>query len=572
MTAGPTAGDAMVDAGVAAGIDVGNSTTEVVLGRRAADGGVQLLGAGRTPTRRGKGSPASLDAAVALVRRLERQHGVRVEVAAAAPLRPVETSAATLPEERPPTGRLRVVASGAGTAGGGGVGAGRPHRLGDPLPGDRPVTGPLVAVVPAGTGFRAAVEQLTPLAASGRLAAVVLADDEAVLVANRLPAGVPVVDELDADAALAADLLAVEVAPDGHPLRALPDPLRLAGLLALAEDELPAAAAVATLVQDATNAVVAVGRGSVGSTVDADAHLGWLELTGGARLPFAEGLDRLRAGAVGLARHYALPPDLTAHAVDDLWAVDLGAVATQVQARRSGPRPLTLSSLRADAPYADPSAALGDRLGVPVRVVASEAAAARSGALSTPGSTRDAVVVDLGGGTIDTVAPGGAVVAAGGGDLLTLSVAALAGITAAAAEHVKRGPAHRVEAPQVLLGEDGSRTFLDRPAPPDAVGALVVQGPAGLLPFHRTLAPGEWRALRLRLKVDLVGANVARALRSLGSEPRTVVVVGGPAGDDEVLAAVTGALPAGTAVGRGDVGGRLGHRYAVAWGLLTSLL
>jgi hypothetical protein len=211
-------------------------------------------------------------------------------------------------------------------------------------------------------------------------------------------------------------------------------------------------------------------------------------------------------------------------------------------------------------------------LGVPVRVAASEAAAARAGGLSTPGAAADSVVIDLGGGTIDAVSATAATVAAGGGELLTVSVAALTGSTAAAAEHVKRGPAHRVEAPQVLLAEDGTRRFLDRPAPPEAVGSLVVRGPAGLLAFHRTLAPGEWRALRLRLKVALIGANVARALRTLDADPRSIAVVGGPAGDDEVLAAVTGALPAGAAVGRGNVGAALGHRYAVAYGLLETLL
>jgi hypothetical protein len=178
------------------------------------------------------------------------------------------------------------------------------------------------------------------------------------------------------------------------------------------------------------------------------------------------------------------------------------------------------------------------------------------------------VVVDLGGGTIDCVSASSAIVAAGAGELLTTSVAALTGATAAAAEWVKRGPAHRVDAPQILLAEDGSRGFLERPAPPETIGSLVVRGPAGLLAFSTTMAPGEWRALRLRLKTDLVGGNVARALRSLEAAPRTVVVVGGSAGDDEVLAAVSGALPPGTAVGRGDVAGALGHRYAVAYGLL----
>jgi sugar (pentulose or hexulose) kinase len=64
---------------------------------------------------------------------------------------------------------------------------------------------------------------------------------------------------------------------------------------------------------------------------------------------------------------------------------------------------------------------------------------------------------------------------------------------------------------------------------------------------------------------------VARALRTLDATPATVIVVGGPAGDDEVLSAVSRALPAGTAIGRGDVGGSLGHRYAVAYGLLLDL-
>jgi hypothetical protein len=224
--------------------------------------------------------------------------------------------------------------------------------------------------------------------------------------------------------------------------------------------------------------------------------------------------------------------------------------------------------MRASAPLADPGPALSDLLAVPAVTVASEASAARLGALSTPGTGSHVVVVDLGGGTVDAVSSSGEVVAAGAGDLITHCVAALTGSSTAAAEWVKRGPAHRVEAPQVLLGEDGSKGFLERPAPQETVGSLVVDGPAGMLSFSRSMAPGEWRALRLRLKVELMGGNVARALRTLAHEPRAVLVVGGSAGDEEILAAVSGALPPGTVVARGDVGGCLGHRYAVAYGLL----
>jgi hypothetical protein len=548
---------------VAAGIDIGNSSTEVVIGRLTPDG-IEVLCTGRTPTRRTKGSPQSLDGAAALVHRLERTHQLRIDLAAAAHLRPVLTRTATLPEPHAATGRLRVVSAGVSTAGGGGHGVGRPHRLGDVAEGNDP----LVVVVAAGTGYLEAVEQLRGLASDGRLAAVVLEDDEAVLVGNRLGDQVPVVDEVDGDEVLRAGLVAVEVAAAGHPLRVLTDPLRLADALQLHDHERADAARIAARLYDSSNAVVAVGPAAAAAGTQA---AGWVDV-GGSRLSFAAGHEAIRAGLVGAARSYAVPPQQDPRPVDDLWTVDLSAVADTVMTRVgvAQSRAIGLAVLHADAPYADPGAALAERLGVPVEVAGSEARAAWSGATSTPGAG-DAVVIDLGGGTVDTVSRSAAVVAAGGGELLTVSVAMLTGASNAAAEWVKRGPAHRVEAPQVLLAEDGSRAFLDVPAPAEAMGALVVRGPAGLLAFHRTLAPGEWRALRLRLKVELLGGNVARSLRSLDVAPVTVVVVGGPAGDDEVLAAVARALPEGVAVGRGNVAGSLGHRYAVAYGLLCGL-
>ena len=546
---------------VVACLDVGNSTTEVLLAT-VDGGGVQVVGVGRAPTRRSKGSPESLAGAAALVRRLERQYDVRASRAVAAPLRPVVTSRASLPEHAPETGRLALVAAGSTTAGGRGFGAGPPVLVGE-VPADGE---PVVVVVPSGSGYERVAALLAPLVESGRVAAVLVEDDEAVLLANRLPGDVPVVDEVDVEAVLGADRVAVEVAEPGQPLRLLTDPLKLRTALLLSEPELADAARLAGLLFDAGNAVVTLG----GRARDADAACpGWIEVAQRGQVPFLEGHELLRAGGVGDALAYGLPPDCARQEVDDLWAVDLAAVATAVQARvgAASHRPVTLAALRSAAPYADPSAALAELLDVPVQTVVAEARAAWTGAMSTPGAGAGSVVVDLGGGTVDTVSATTDVVSAGAGELLTEAVAALTGITSAAAEWVKRGPAYRVEAPQVLLAEDGTRSFLDTPAPTDTVGRLVVPGPAGLLPFSRTLAPGEWRALRVRLKVELVGGNIARGLRTLGEQPPSVVVVGGLAGDDEILAAVSGAMPPGTAVGRGDVAGGLGHRYAVAYGL-----
>ena len=70
----------------------------------------------------------------------------------------------------------------------------------------------------------------------------------------------------------------------------------------------------------------------------------------------------------------------------------------------------------------------------------------------------------------------------------------------------------------------------------------------------------------------MLAENFRRAVRTLGTEFSQVLMVGGPAGDEELLGVITRSLPSGVAVGRGSVGGTcagepLGHRYAVALGL-----
>ena len=103
------------------------------------------------------------------------------------------------------------------------------------------------------------------------------------------------------------------------------------------------------------------------------------------------------------------------------------------------------------------------------------------------------------------------------------------------------------------------------------MGCLVAPGPAGFLTFGQNLQPAEWRIMRQGLKQAAIGLNVMRLIRSL--EARTgdsnaldLVVVGGPVADDELLP-VIGAITGVKGIGRGNVAGILGHRYAVAYGL-----
>lgn len=555
--------------GVVAGIDVGNATTEVVLARMV-DGVAVPLAWDRSVTRGVKGSPASLDGAAALVRRLARTGGLHVDAAVVAELRPVRTDVATVARARPATGRLWPVREAAGTPGGAGVGVGRPLRWGAGAPADR---GPVVVLVPDHVDYREAARGLGELITAGvDVVGVLLAADEAVLVANRLPdrAGpaIPVVDNVTLDDVDDARLVALEVARPGAGLRHLADPLYLAAAFGLAAAELPDAARAAAEFDGRTRAVLAL-RTRVAEPVEEPPAVEFGDAT---RLGLAAAIDRVRTSrpgdAVAVRRAGAWRP------VDDLFAVDLPALrqAAAVPGGTAGGA-FALATLDRH-PSSGPGGSAGElsrRLGVPVRSAGSEALASRRGALSTPAAPSDALVVDLGGGTVDVIGPDGcAVSAAGAGELLTVSVAAVLGIVRGAAEWVKRGPGARVDRPQVLVYEDGRRRFLDAPAAATTVGQLVVDGPAGLLAFGGELSATEWRALRLAIKREVLGVNLARCLAAGAERPRSVVVVGGPAGDDEVLTSMTHVLGAGVAVGRGQVAGRLGHRFSVAYGLIAT--
>jgi Diol dehydratase reactivase ATPase-like domain/DD-reactivating factor swiveling domain len=553
---------------VIAGVDVGNATTEVAV---VADG--RLLGTDRLPTRGRKGSPESLRGAATLVRRLERRLGRQVDEARVAPLRAVDTTTMTVPQLPPPTGRLRLLAAGVATPGGSGACVGTPLWLDGQVPAAVPA-GAVIATVPPELGYARAAEQLRGLIRTGvPVAAVLVAGDEGVLIANRLDIHVPVIDQVDVAGVSACPLVAVEVRAPGQPLTLLTDPVALGAALGLPDSEAGDAATLSRSLLDYSNAVV--GYAAVPGAV-APARPGppepWV-LVDGERVALRVACAQLPDWPVG---RVSAVDGTTAYGpaeVDDLFALDLVAVGDTATARRGSlGRAVLVASLQRLATGSDHAGQLTELLGRPVRCLLTEPSAARLGALTTPGARPDAAVVDVGAGTIDVIAPGAEVVAAGAGELLTAAVAETLEIPRAAAEWVKRGPCLRVDGGQRFEAEDGGRGFLDRPAPASAAGMLAVMGPAGLLPFDRRHSPAEWRAVRLRLKQAVFAVNLRRALATLGAGLEQVLIVGGPAGDDEMLGVLLRSLPGAVAAGRGNVGGTLtgtpaGHRYAAALGL-----
>jgi hypothetical protein len=274
-------------------------------------------------------------------------------------------------------------------------------------------------------------------------------------------------------------------------------------------------------------------------------------------------------GAVRAVRLRSVPAAAAGLTVHDAFFTDLGSLDSGAWLRRgvADARGTVVALLSADD-VADAAASLSALTGRPARTLTSEPLAAACGARTTPGLPVGSLVCDIGGGTVDLIDGSDTVVAAGAGESVTVAVARVLGIPRALAETVKRAPAVRVEGPHVAHEEDGRRVFLPAPAPAEAIGRLCTRGSAGLVPFSHRLAAEEWRSLRLAIKQETVAANIARCLSATSTPSPAMVLAGGGALDDELVRTVAEALrPVPVVVGRADIDGVHGPRYAVAYGL-----
>lgn len=514
-----------------AGVDIGNATTEIVL--CGDDTGLEVLASARTPTRGGKGSLRAAEGAAQLAHRVANDHGLRISRAAFAPTPPVHSTVERVQLETPRTGRLVVATRSAATTAGDGAGVGVPVPVEglDAAPLDRPV----VACASRQWAYGDVAHLVNTALAQGRnIVAVLTANDEAVLVSNRLTVHLPVIDDVDVQPLLSAPLVAVEVRQASSPLQRLTDPFFLTDAFGLGADERVDARVVADQLFDSTCAVVYLDPAPPRSDVTP------------APGPAAQTDERVRV-------------------------VHLTDIAAQANSRRGtvAVDSMVLATLGgADRTAADADA-LADALGVPVTRIGSEAAAARAGALTTPGVTPDVVVVDVGGGTVDVVAGGSRVVLPGAGQLLTTATAAALDISKSAAEYAKRAEALTAVTVQLVEDEHGRRRFLDKAIPGRCTGWLLTSAPSGLLPFTSRLSGSEWRSWRLAAKRLVIGGNVLSGVERVAPSAGAVLLVGGGAGDDELVRAVSEQLGREVTVGRGNVRGQLGHRFAVAYGLVA---
>ena len=543
--------------GLVAGIDIGNSTTEIVIAS-----GSEPIAWDRRPTRGMKGSEASIKAAVSLLQSLQREHQLIVEKVVVAPWQPVETLTSTVHEPLPDTGRLQILKTAHQSVVGDGWAIGQPWLITQEALSEVS----LIAVVPSGVGFEFAAAAINRELANGsNIVGAVIADDEAVLVAKRVSADIPIADGVDTEIARTAQRLFLEVRPQNSSLKIATDVWALRSALELSEMDASPLNEIVRWVKNERTALIGLFSETQISTKTNNGFIDWID---GTTTELFEAIAKIENSLIGDVSRIAISDPIS---TSDIWAFDITKVLADRGLRQVGhTRDLALAQL---SPHSSSSNLdLSAMFKVPVVVAESESFAARIGATSTPGVGSGAAILDIGGGTIDLISEV-ELSAAGAGELLTAAVAFALDTSRGAADWIKRGPAQRLESPQVLLSEDGSKNFVSEaaPYPASAMGSLVTPGPAGFLTFGQNLQPAEWRIMRQGLKQAAIGMNVARLIRSLESKTGTakdldLVVVGGPVADDELLP-VIGAIPGVKGIGRGNVAGKLGHRYAVAYGL-----
>ena len=558
---------------VVAGIDIGNHTTEIVLAQIGPGPAVHAIAQGQAPTRARKGSRESVEGAAALLQKLEVDAGVRAEQLLLSALRPVDTATAPLPPPSSPRSPVRSLRRpDASTPAGTGSAVGHHIPLAD-LTGAVIDCDAIVSVAPD-TDFEVAAAAITDAVSRGwRIVGVIAAEDDAVLIRNRIPLDIPVVDEVDLDGLAPGALVAVEVVAEGRAYRALADPIALCVALELGHEQVRDVAEFTRELADSPAIAVTArtGRLDVPAVDDdyVDCRVGG-ELV---RYTPAQAHSLLRVeppGNVVAVRLRSIPSAKDEILVDDAFFTDLTSIDNGAWLRRgvADTRGTVVALLAAEL-VADAAATLQELTGRPARTLAGEPAAAAVGARTTPGVPPESIVCDIGGGTIDLIGPHHTVVAAGAGEVITTAVAQLLGIPRALAERVKRSPALRVEGPHIAHEEDGRRLFLENPATAEAIGRLCTRGGAGLVPFSNKLAAEEWRSLRLAIKQETVAANITRCLRAFDDLPPALVLAGGGALDDELLRTVGESLRSiPVAVGRANIDGVHGPRFAVACGLV----
>ena len=597
-----------------AGIDIGNSSTEVALATLNEAGALTITHSALAETTGIKGTLRNvfgIQEALALV---AKRAGINVSdislirINEATPVIgdvAMETITETIITES------TMIGHNPKTPGGAGLGVGITITPQELL--TRPADAPYILVVSSAFDFADIASVINAALRAGyQITGVILQRDDGVLVSNRLEKPLPIVDEvLYIDRIPLGMLAAIEVAVPGKVIETLSNPYGIATVFNLNADETKNIVPMArALIGNRSAVVVKTPSGDVkaraipagnlellaqGRTVRVDVAAGaeaiMKAVDGCGKLDNVTGESGTNIG--GMLEHVRQTmAELTNKPSSEIFIQDLLAVDTSVPVSVTGglagefslEQAVGIASMvKSDRlQMAMIAREIKQKLNIDVQIGGAEAEAAILGALTTPGTTRPLAILDLGAGSTDAsiINPKGEIIAthlAGAGDMVTMIIARELGLEDRyLAEEIKKYPLAKVESLFHLRHEDGSVQFFSTPLPPAVFARVCVVKPDELVPLPGDLALEKVRAIRRSAKERVFVTNALRALRQVSPTGNIrdipfVVLVGGSSLDFEVPQLVTDALAHYRLVaGRGNIRGSEGPRNAVATGLILS--
>ncbi|EMA0031509.1 propanediol dehydratase reactivase alpha subunit PduG [Salmonella enterica] len=597
-----------------AGIDIGNSSTEVALARQDETGALTITHSALAETTGIKGTLRNvfgIQEALALV---AKRAGINVSdislirINEATPVIgdvAMETITETIITES------TMIGHNPKTPGGAGLGVGITITPEELL--TRPADSSYILVVSSAFDFADIANVINASMRAGyQITGVILQRDDGVLVSNRLEKSLPIVDEvLYIDRIPLGMLAAIEVAVPGKVIETLSNPYGIATVFNLNADETKNIVPMArALIGNRSAVVVKTPSGDVkaraipagnlelqaqGRTVRVDVAAGaeaiMKAVDGCGKLDNVTGEAGTNIG--GMLEHVRQTmAELTNKPSSEIFIQDLLAVDTSVPVSVTGglagefslEQAVGIASMvKSDRlQMAMIAREIEQKLNIDVQIGGAEAEAAILGALTTPGTTRPLAILDLGAGSTDAsiINPKGEIIAthlAGAGDMVTMIIARELGLEDRyLAEEIKKYPLAKVESLFHLRHEDGSVQFFPTPLPPAVFARVCVVKPDELVPLPGDLALEKVRAIRRSAKERVFVTNALRALRQVSPTGNIrdipfVVLVGGSSLDFEVPQLVTDALAHYRLVaGRGNIRGSEGPRSAVATGLILS--
>ncbi len=597
-----------------AGVDIGNSTTEVCIGAVEDGGGLHFLSSASRMTTGTKGTlPNVLGVRAALEEAMDRI-GLPVRALAlvrlneAAPVigdTAMETITETIITESSMIGHNPATPAGAGEA------VGELLWL-DNIQRGRPGV-PYIVVVSDRFSYEEAAAMLNHYMQELDIRGLILQADEAVLVENRLRKKLPIVDEVRRiEKVPEGKTAAIEVALPGTCIRMLSNPYGIATLLGLDAEETRLVTPVArSLIGKRSAVVIRTPHGNIRENVLPAGHITFhgtqekrinvdagaedimralaeareiRDIDGEAHTNVGNMLTRIKTTMADVSQEHNGGVRITdILAVDTLAPVEVsGALAGETCMEKAVGIAAMVRTQQ--LPMREIAARLEQELGVEAAVAGVEAVMASLGAVTTPGAGLPLAMLDMGGGSTDAAllqADGSVRTThqAGAGELVTMLIQTELGLRSrTTAEQIKKYPMGKVESLFHLRLENGAMQFFEESIDPRYYGHVVLLAPGEMLRVEEDIPMEKILQVRQEAKRKVFVTNALRALREIapGHDLRSipnVVLVGGSAEDFEIPEMLMQALAEYRIVcGRGNIRGQEGPRNAVATGLLMSYL